>query len=226
MRPLAAWRTHALPKRGHREEEYEDAAAGPVAVPGGARAAVTDGATESAFSGEWARALAEAAARLPLAEAVEEARAAVANARTPPEGLPWYAALKAEEGAHATALALTVRADGTWAAEAVGDAALLHLRGGRLLFAWPLADPAAYGSHPALLSSLADAPLPPIEAASGAWERGDRLLLATDALAAFLLAHDAAAACGHSAEMFARWVEDARGRGLRNDDVTIVELEV
>ncbi len=50
----AQWRVFALPKRGHRLEEYEDAYAG---NPDGGRFAVADGAAESSFANVWAQLL-------------------------------------------------------------------------------------------------------------------------------------------------------------------------
>jgi hypothetical protein len=226
MRPLAGWRGHTLPKRGHAEGENEDAAAGPVRVPEGVRMAVTDGATEAAFSARWARTLAEASAHAPLAEAVRQAQEVFARETPPAAGLPWYAALKAEEGAFATALALTVCPDRTWRAEAVGDCALLHLRAGALLQAWPLSDPEAYGSRPTLVSSRPEVPLPEVSATEGTWTPGDLLLLATDAIAAYLLAHEPSEVCGLSPSAFRQWVGEAREGGMRNDDVTLLELDL
>lgn len=226
MRPLAEHRTHRLPRRGHRAEENEDAAAGPRALRGAVRAAVADGATESAFAGVWAGALAEAWVRHGrTAGALEAARAGLAEhvaARAP--SLAWYAAAKTEEGAFATLLGLEIRQDGGWRAEAVGDACLFLLREGGTLLAWPIADPEAFSNRPALLGSRTGAP--EAEEAAGRWERGDRFLLATDALAAHLLRHGPAAALGLDAEAFAAFVEDARERGMKNDDVTLVEMRV
>lgn len=224
MRLVAEHRTHRLPKRGHRADENEDAAAGPAERRGAARAAVADGATESAFAGVWAQALAEAWVKYgQMAAAVEAARSALAAhvaERTP--SLAWYAAAKVEEGAFATLLGLEVRRDGGWSAEAIGDTCLFQLRGDETVLTWPFSDPDAFSNRPALLGSQIETPTP--EKASGRWEAGDRFLLGTDALAAFLLRHGPAATLDLGADAFAAFVEDARERGMRNDDVTLVEI--
>jgi hypothetical protein len=221
MRP--ATRIHALPKHGH--ERSEDAAHGPVASGGAARLAIADGATESAYAGDWARLLVRAACEAPLAEAVEAARAAFVEAAAGRSAaLSWYAEAKAAEGAFATILALTIEEGGRWSAEAVGDCVLFQLRGGALHLAWPITDPAEFGDRPALIASGADHPIPDILQTKGEWRRGDAFLLATDALAAFLLQHDPLAAAGLEANQFAAFITDARQRGMRNDDVTLVEV--
>ncbi|MDX1530537.1 MAG: protein phosphatase 2C domain-containing protein [Rhodothermales bacterium] len=223
---LAPTQTHALPKAGHRPEEYEDAAAGPVTRSGAVYAAVADGATESAFAGAWAQALAEAWVEEGAVDvAVRRARAAFnrrVEARTP--ALAWYAEAKVAEGAHATLLGVAVERDGQYRATAVGDCCLFHLREDGLHRAWPLDAPGAFSNVPALLSSRADATTPDQESTGGRVEPGDRLLLATDALAAYLLGADPTAAVGLDADAVAAFVERARRDGMKNDDVTLVEL--
>jgi hypothetical protein len=69
--------------------------------------------------------------------------------------------------------------------------------------------------------------------ARGDWRPGDRFLLMTDALAHwFLRRHEAAQQPWHdlaraAGAAFADWVEDCRERdGLRNDDVTLVTIDL
>lgn len=215
----------AVPKSG--QEHSEDAAHGPVASGGEARLAIADGATESAYAGEWAGLLVRAACEAPLAAAAASARAQFAEAaarRT--TGLSWYAEAKAAEGAFATILALTVAADGSWRAEGIGDCVLFQLRGEALHLAWPITDPADFGNRPALVASGEDQPIPDILHTEGRWVRGDAFLLATDALAAFLLGHDPLAAAGLQTHQFAAFVNDARQRGMRNDDATLLEVRL
>src|SRR3954471_6828632 len=94
------WRALRLPKRGHTPEEYEDAFA---ADPAAGRFAVADGASESAFAGEWARLLAEpyVAASGPGTGWLEGARDRWVAALAGRE-LPWYLEEKFEQGAYAT----------------------------------------------------------------------------------------------------------------------------
>jgi serine/threonine protein phosphatase PrpC len=224
--------TFSVPKAGHADAENEDAAA--VRIDGGtAHAAVADGATEAAFARRWAQILASQAAAASVAtpDALrarlpdwqtrwQEHVAARANA------LPWYAAAKAEDGAFATLLALALQPDGTWHAVAVGDCVLLHLREATLQQAWPIGDPGAFGDRPALVPSRPARALPPPEATRGTWQSGDALLLATDAVAAWLLRTGPARALDWTADAFATAVEAARADGtLRNDDSTLLRVE-
>lgn len=227
----ATIRTFWLPKAGHREAEYEDAWA-VTETP--LHAAVADGATESAFARSWAERLVQGAVdhgvtdeealqqRLPAWRA-DWAEAVAARTTV----LPWYAAAKAEQGAFAALLSLGVEPDGTWQAVAVGDCCLLHLRDDSLSAAWPLDDPAAFSHRPALLASVPTEDDPAVETTTGTWRPGDAFLLASDALAAWLLATGPAAALDWTDDAFREQVEAARADGtLRNDDVTLVLLQM
>lgn len=224
---IARWTVHSLPKAGAAEGENEDAAAGPVARDGAVRFAIADGATETAFARVWAQRLAHAAAEAPLEVAIGQARTASAErARAPRGAAAWYLEQKLAEGAHAGVLALEIRRDGTWNAAAVGDCLLMHLRGGQLLKAWPVEDVSAFGHRPVLVASLPEVPVPDVERAEGHWRSGDVMLLATDALGAFLLGGDPATAIDLSEEEFAAFVRRARHRGMHNDDVTLIDIEL
>lgn len=229
---LSDVRTHWLPKHGHTAEEYEDATALPSeASDRTVRAALADGATESAFAGAWARTLVEEfiGANVTVPETFDEAihrtrRVFGSRIAEYATELPWYAAAKAEEGAYAAFLGLVLYPNGAWRAVAVGDCCLFHLRAGRCLLAWPLDDPEAFGNRPDLLGSRLDVAQPDAEMTSAQWSPGDRLLLASDALAAYLLAHDPAAVTGLDSKGFETFVANARADGMHNDDVTLVEL--
>ncbi|NBC01300.1 MAG: hypothetical protein GVY15_10635 [Bacteroidetes bacterium] len=221
----------AFPKAGHAADEYEDASA--LAAQGWpVRAAVTDGATESAFAGSWARTVATAYVNHADAMADREAwlgacrSAWAARMSQPDASLPWYAAAKAEEGAHAAFLGSSLRADGAYTAHAVGDCCLLHLHDGALHRAWPIADPAAFTHHPALLSSRPDAAMPDVQTTAGQAKPGDQLWLATDAVAAYLLRPQRAAALARTRpEEREAILRAAQANGeLRNDDSTLLTL--
>ena len=222
--------TFSAPKSGHTAEEYEDAAAGPAAAPDGTtRLAIADGATESAFAGLWARTLVEAfvapesAVPETFAEFLHRARRAFGEAVAEREsGLAWYASAKAEEGAHAAFLGLVLYPNHAWRAVAVGDCCLLHLRDGDLLEAWPIDDPDAFDHRPDLVTSRFEAMHAPVTT-SGQWADGDRLLLVSDALAAHLLTQKAVP---DDLGDFEAFVAEARESGMRNDDVTLVEVDL
>lgn len=218
--------TFWLPRAGASPAAYEDAFAvrpgWPFAV------AVADGATESAFSGAWARHLvAHFCQELPATPAELQHRLGAWRASwhplAPSAGLPWYMAAKLEEGACAALLGLIVAPDGSWQAVAVGDAVLLHLRKAQLLQAWPLDDPARFHHRPVLISSQHEVDLTHMEGVEGRWRPGDAFVLTTDALGAWLLASDPTLPLRLVADELAQRVEVARRcRALRNDDVTAV----
>ena len=223
-----------LPKQGHRTAEYEDAFSlqDDAALP--FCAAVADGATETAFAKAWAERLTSGfvadrpegadalAALLPQWQAAWRA-----DVGEQTSDLPWYAAAKAEEGAFAALLGLTLRPDASWHALAVGDACLFHLRGGRLVGRpWPVETAGAFGHHPTLVPSL-PGPHPPAETRRGTWRPGDTFLLATDALAAWLMQTGPAAALRFTPQTFRPTLQKARAaHELRNDDATLIVLEI
>jgi hypothetical protein len=231
--PSVESRILTAPRSGRAAAEAEDAAgawtdAWPV------RAAVADGATESAYAGQWARMLVEGvgrdgivtadafAAALPdwqarwRAETAEDAR-----------DRPWYVAAKASEGAFATVLGVSIRADGHWQALAVGDCCLFHVRNGTCRRSWPLSAPDAFTNRPALVPSAAQRSVPDPQTASGTWQAGDAFLLATDAVAAWLLRRGPATGLALTPDAFDDTVEAARDDGtLRNDDATLLVVEL
>ena len=187
-------RSFRVPRRGHRVEECEDAFA--VAVERG-RFAVADGAGESAYSGLWARMLAEEFVRggeeqspwpgwiVPLQQRWADA------VRLPPgaEPLPWYLEERFNDGAFATFLGVVVD-EGNWQALAVGDSCLFHIRDGAMRLAFPLTHSGQFGNSPWLIGSRTatdEVPLRRGLRASGDHQPGDRLLLMTDALLRWFL---------------------------------------
>jgi hypothetical protein len=236
-----AFHTH---KRGNAAEEYEDAFAGDAAT---ARFAVADGASESSFAATWAKLLVEgflAAQRRPWRDLdwLSPARQRWAEVDLLP--LPWFAEEKREQGAYATLLGIAfgnTRQGRVWCALAIGDSCLIRIRAGKLERSFPLARSSDFGNLPVLLGSrgrAADTPVQGIRRARGKCRPGDRLLLATDALAEWLLrrneggqrpADDIDQLLAESApqDAFASWVEERRDRqGLRNDDVTLVVIDL
>jgi hypothetical protein len=240
------WRTFALPKRGHKADEYEDAYA---AAPAAGRFAVADGASESSFAGLWARLLVEGFTRR-IKQAMDGTHwleCAQQHWADEVDGLelPWYAEEKREQGAFATFLGLSIKrgekGGGRWKALAIGDSCLFQVRKDRLVAAFPLNRSADFGNQPALLGSRPG----PGQARSnqqkiewGTWQPGDRLFLMTDALAQwFLRRHETN---GQPWQLLARrlgdekahaaltaYVDELRDRdGLRNDDVTLLTIDL
>jgi len=227
----------AVSKGGEAMDVYEDAAhvrsdAWPI------RAAVADGATESAFAGAWAERLArgvvEEDATTPeaLCRAVPAWQAAWrAAVRERAAGRPWYVGAKAEEGAFATLLGLSLRAGGQWRAVGVGDCCLFRVRDEALVRSWPFDAGEAFTNRPALVPSRPNQTVPTPEAASGEWSAGDAFVLATDAVAAWLLNPESpvepATVGAWDEEQFRRAVEQGRTENtLRNDDATLLVAHI
>ena len=246
-----------LPKAGNRLDEYEDAfrAIYPQRVgesgSGVARIAVSDGASESAFAREWANALTDAfVARPPeLCGLTEDSLNAwllpaqdAWHSGVPWDRLPWHGEAKARRGAFATLLGMTIGASPdnprrlSWQAVAVGDSCLFIIRDDRLRLSFPLEDAAEFDNTPALVCSNPDNAVDMwdgVRLHSGECEAGDLIILATDALACWFLAQDAAGEkhwetlLALDAAEWDAWIEEQRREGLmRNDDTTLVIIEV
>ncbi len=246
-----------LPKAGNRPQEYEDAERvvypQHVGVSGRhtARVSVSDGASESAFAREWANILTDAFVDRPpdlcdltegslrdwLAPAQEEWRRVV-----PWDRIPWHGEAKARAGAFATMLGLAVgSAPGdsqrlSWQAVAVGDSCLFVVRDDRLWLSFPLEDAAEFDNNPALVCSNPDSTgglWEGVQRHSGECRTGDLFVLASDALACWFLAMNAAgkkpweALLALDSSAWEAWVGEQRSGGLmRNDDTTLVAIEI
>ena len=216
-----------------------------------ARVSVADGASESAFAREWANILTDAFVDRPpgisgltddslrdwLAPAQEEWRCAV-----PWDRIPWHGEAKARAGAFATMLGLAVGSAPddpqrlSWQALAVGDSCLFVVRDDRLWLSFPLEDAAEFDNNPALVCSNPDDPgdlWESVRGSSGECAPGDLLILATDALACWLLArHDEGESpwdtlLALDSSQWTAWVGEQRTGGfMRNDDTTVVIIEV
>ena len=246
-----------LPKAGNHADEYEDASK--VRYPQRigasgrdvARVAVSDGASESAFAREWANILTDSFVKRPpelrslsddtlqgwLAQAQEEW-----NGVVPWDRIPWHGEAKARVGAFATLLGLTVGTTPgssqrlSWHAIAVGDSCLFVVRDDLLLLSFPLEDAAEFDNTPALVCSNpanTTGLWEGVQLDSGECAQGDLFILASDALAYWFLAKNAArekpweTLLALDSPGWAAWVEEERRSGsMRNDDTTLVTIKV
>jgi hypothetical protein len=148
---------------------------------------------------------------------------------------PWYVEEKLRDGAFATFLGLTCDPAcdelRPWHAIAVGDCCLFHIHNGDLQLSFPLKQVAEFGSRPALIASR-----PRFSTTSAALggnlAPGDTLLMATDSLAAWLLAEYEAGRkpwndlIGLTDERFVAWAQRQRSlHCLKNDDLTLLVIE-
>lgn len=233
-------RIYWAPKAGSTDDEYEDAFWPVDGLEGrlrGFRCALGDGATESSFSGPWARMLVRAYCRRQL-DGPEWERTlkhlGAAWRRDVSSGpLPWYAEQKLEQGAFSSLLGVWFGEDGRWRATAVGDTCLFHRRGCDLMAAFPLSKSDDFSSSPVLISSVWRNNFRRTECvgqACGRWRRGDAFFLMTDAIACWYLRCIEA---GHVPQIPARhtsfrpWLARLREAGVvRNDDTTVMRVEM
>jgi serine/threonine protein phosphatase PrpC len=250
-------RRHTVAKAGNRDDENEDA----VEVDEQRLVvALADGSTEGAYSRDWAQWLAArfvtSENRYPeviqsaelLSGAIHEALETwhanfsehIAQRR---DDLPWYVERARAQGGFATLLVLAATAqqnDVTWHAAAVGDSCLFHVdQEANIACQLPSLAFADFDLSPRLLSSAGIGNSDTIASttfANGRLTPSDRLVLATDALSAWLVKDSVVGFklrfaqlldAARSFESFSAFVEAERlGGELRNDDVTFVLVEV
>ena len=238
----------ALPKAGNAADEYEDACHPHKSVHNprveGFRCAVADGATESAFAGEWARLIAKAYCKGRIQAQIREKMLEPVRAKwrqcTQRSNLPWYAEQKLASGAFAALVGLTIH-DGAhrrWDALAIGDCCVFQVRDSRCVAAFPLDSAEAFNNSPFLLCSHSMAPgalASHLQRFQGTWEPGDVFYLMSDALAAWFLRAIGAAEQPWAAlndfgterelENFEVFIAGLRRDALlKNDDVTLLRV--
>ena len=149
------------PKNGSSEAEYEDAYSPDACFHRGIdgfRCAVADGASESAFSREWAQLLVRNFARRRLRlRHLQDIWEKLVKLRP----LPWYLEAKVDKGAHAAFVGLSIR-DGehqSWRALAIGDSCLFQVRDSQMLLAAPIDKAEEFNNSPHLLSTKCPAPI-------------------------------------------------------------------
>lgn len=240
-------------KAGNRPDECEDASWISYPYNGGpARIALGDGASESAFARDWAQILTRAFVYgLPDLSDLDSDALAVWlshgieawNRAVPWERIPWHGEAKTRAGALATLLGMTVNQmpnrSGTypWQAMAVGDCCLFVVRDDALVLSFPLEQAGQFDNAPPLICSnpANNAGLwPKVRQLNGEFLPGDLILLASDALACWIL-QQRESGCRpwetllslRSNEEWSDWVQAQRGqRVMRNDDTTLVAIKV
>ncbi len=229
-----------LQKSGNEVEDYEDAySVGESSdLPSSNfRCAVADGATESSFASLWAKLLTSGYVReKPLAESRSSFQCQIDS-----KELSWFAEAKADLGAFAALVGLTLLADGSWTAQATGDSCLFHIRAGRALKIFPLVNSEEFDHAPLLIcskhSDRGDVP----NHIADHWLPSDFFFLATDSLSRWLMVNLERENNGAIAsllelknnldfESFAqaeRKKIESNGRPiLHNDDLTLMRIKV
>jgi len=245
------------PKHGSSEQEWEDGAGHDPGDPRRGRAArcvVVDGATEAYDAIRWVGQLVEsflgfdpAGGRPSLTPAAMDAWFGVMQERWVQNAPATFATIYEErkfhdEGSFATLLGCEITGlDGhrpRWEAVALGDCVLFHVRGTRVVQQFPDLAPTDFGTSPDGVftqPAARDSMRARLDRAEGVLEIGDRLFLASDALAQWM-----AASSGNGSDRlwrqlgvldhpgpFRKLVARERGRGvLKNDDVTLLRVEI
>ena len=199
MKPVQS--NFTAPKDGNSLEENEDSsyilAHKTACLDGLYCYAVTDGATESSFSREWARKLAIAYCKDKLCnkdvfthylQKVQEDWQKDIDAQE--ISLPWYALEKAQSGAFSSLVGLKIYKTGLWETVAVGDSCLFQVRQNQLIKKFPIEHSREFNNRPFLISSLNSKNSQLTENTKffeDQWEVGDSFYLMTDALARWFL---------------------------------------
>ena len=227
-----------LAKAGNAPDECEDAF-----CSAGAQVAIADGASEGSYSQIWADMLvrsfcdADAAAWQgdEFASWIEACQREWSRWQKglAQRQLPWFTREKLRHGSFATFLGV-VLTDREWHAFACGDSCLLVVRDDSFIDSFPIEHSEHFDNTPSLVASSRPTVPDLLRLRTGDAQIGDRIYLASDALAQWFLA---TAEQGDrpwtildaidSDEAFEALVGDERQHGrLRNDDVTMVALEV
>lgn len=242
-----------LPKDGSSVDEYEDACCPTQSGSQSAqdlRLAIADGATETSFSGLWARLLVSAFVQHSIGLSLEPSELLVLQSEwrkaVGTKTLSWYAEEKLADGAFAAFLGIQFSKDASggeeiqsWRALAFGDSCVFQLRDGHILAAFPLQDSAAFTSRPDLLSSLPNRVVDTTKAAmtaNGTWCKDDIFFLMTDALACWFLKETEIGnrpwniiqeVSENGAHAFETWIASLRSsKVIKNDDVTLLQVTV
>jgi hypothetical protein len=240
--PVPRWRAFALPKEGHKPDEYEDAFAAKLG-----RFAIADGASESSFACLWAKLLVEGFVGSKETKVTQSWLNPLRQRwGTEVDGidLEWYGEEKRLLGAFATFLGLILKKprngrNGRWKAIAIGDSCLFQVRQDQLIHIFPVRRSGDFGNRPLLLGSRSASGKGVISLAKlqiGKWKSGDRFLLMTDALAEwFLRRHEkqhkpwqSLVRCLDQANAgLTGFVEQLRNeKEIKNDDVTLLVIDL
>ena len=209
--------------------------------------AVSDGATESSFSKEWASKLVKSFVSEPFDSAEE-----ISNWLEPlqqdwsnwlsQKDLPWFAKRKAAQGSYATLLGLKIEPntgdqEWNWQSIAVGDSCLFVVHSESLLSFFPLGQSSDLNSTPDLVGTLPqynNTLIKSVKVISGNAQSKTHFYLVTDALAGWIFKtlESEKNPWGildniNTQEEFIGWIDNLRKyREIRNDDTTMIHFYV
>jgi hypothetical protein len=249
-----------VPKMGNVSSENEDTffthKNGPITkLDSPFTCAISDGATAATFSKLWASILVKTFSR-----AIPDPNGFQTNLdkcqlewkkHFQQRELPWHTEEKMKMGSFATLLWLTIfphetsqKPGGRFKALCVGDSCIFQVRNQKVIFCKPIGNSADFNNRPALIPSLSSLNHflkmdSSVQIFSNDWQRGDQLLLTTDALAAFLIKKmeegsgmvseffDLLGRSGFEGQVFSNWVDQQRAENtLRNDDTSLTSITI
>ncbi|MCL1933859.1 MAG: hypothetical protein FWF53_08650 [Candidatus Azobacteroides sp.] len=237
----------SLPKLGNANDENEDSFS--VPIPSKRKSvhfAISDGATESSFSKEWAALLVSEYNKNPFDKShLPESLSKLSQKwylMVNRKELPWYAQQKAETGAFATFLGLTIDKEKHYFdVIAIGDCCLFLIRDEKLLFSFPVSSFKDFNNTPNLLASNPKYQSNIYDRVAQHNEKlllDDILLLASDALAAWifkqtenekkpwLILNDILKK-KQKEYVFEKWLNDKRIKNeIKNDDITLLIINI
>lgn len=241
------WKSITIPKFGNSIDENEDNLLEPskseVESDTLVQFAISDGATESSFSKELSDLLVSSykdksfdKEHLPdTLKVISDTWRSMATAIE----LPWYAQQKAETGAFATFLGLTINRKGyNFETVAIGDCNLFQVRNDDVILTFPVTSIEEFGNTPNLIATNQQYQIEfekIVAYGSGSIEPNDLIILATDALAAWIFKQKDAGAkpWNHLSNIlenykadFEKWLNNQRQNNeIKNDDVTLLILK-
>ncbi|BCY18871.1 hypothetical protein hrd7_27200 [Leptolinea sp. HRD-7] len=257
MEPLT-WFSHSIPKAGNKASENEDAVF-PADSHGSVNGnnervsfAVADGATQTSFSGLWASCLVRQCSQTRLSEYafLEAVKKAQIEWQVLINGLdlPWHAMEKVRHGAFSALAWMEIQYDPlhpstayTWRALAVGDCCLFIAHNHSIYLSLPLQNPSEFNNSPVLIPSKIekmDSIKGKIYTARGSLKRGDQLILATDAMASWIMRKTVTDLSEYQSMVrkikdvnrdsdFSEWINSLRKNGeIRNDDTSVIYIEL
>jgi len=233
------------PKTGHAPAECEDAIAYNLSSH---RFAIADGATEAFDARTWAEQLVTSwvlqegcSSATEFWDFVAEQGLILSDSWSKLK-LSWYAEEKARAGSFAAFVGVEIDVDaGSWQAIALGDSCLIQLRKNKIVKAFPISAAAEFNSTPILAPSntglQTDAALQ-IVSKTGDLENGDKLLLLSDAVAAWFFQIDE----NHDLDLLHRFTSlidrgdevslanffetERSAERLKDDDIAVLRVEV
>lgn len=237
----------SLPKQGNLVSENEDNILKPsksdLEIDNLVYFAISDGATESSFSREWSDILVcsytdKSYNKGNLSETIRLA-SETWKARTLSRDLPWYAEQKAEIGAFATFLGVTInREERSFESIAIGDCTLFHVRNDEMIFSFPITSGDDFDNTPNLIASN--------EKYQTEFEKtvtysnrsvlpNDCIILATDAIALWIFKQQGSGIrpwrrlsnlLDNYKSDFENWLNNERkANKIKNDDVSLIIIK-